>query len=344
MKNISKINRIFVLLLLILIGTPVTVSASNKAKIADKPLFRDPVFDGAADPTLIWNRQEKKWFMFYTNRLANAPGLDGVSWVHGTRIGIAESADGGATWKYRDTCDIQYRLTDYTHWAPEVIEFNGLYHMYLTYVPGVFKDWGHPRWIVHLTSTNLINWKFESQLKLASERCIDACVFRLPDGNWRMYYNNELAGKSIYYADSPDLYNWTDSGKKVVGDLGGEGPNVFSWKGKNWMIVDNWSGLGVYSSDDLVNWKRQANSILKVPGQGADDQVMGGHASVVVNGDRAFIIYFTHPGRTPENKGMDSYQTRRSSIQVAELEYVDGQLVCDRDKPVNINLIAPKKR
>ena len=45
---------------------------------APKPVFRDPVFDGAADPVVIWNRQEEKWFMFYTNRRANADSLDGV--------------------------------------------------------------------------------------------------------------------------------------------------------------------------------------------------------------------------------------------------------------------------
>lgn len=84
---------------------------------------------------------------------------------------------------------------------------------------------------------------FESKLNLSSERCIDACVFRLPDGTWRMYYNNEIDRKSIYYTDSPDLYKWTDSRKKVVGDQGGEGPNVFHWKGKNWMLVDNWNIL-----------------------------------------------------------------------------------------------------
>ena len=72
-------------------------------RIADKPLFRDPVHDGAADPVLCWNRAEKKWFMFYTNRRANVPDTKGVSWVHGTKIGIAESSDGGATWKYRGT-------------------------------------------------------------------------------------------------------------------------------------------------------------------------------------------------------------------------------------------------
>lgn len=341
-----KIRLVFGILisLFVLIPGGETCRAQNTTdeKIADKPLFRDPVYDGAADPTVIWNQKEKKWFMFYTNRRTNAKGLDGVSWVHGTRIGIAESVDGGASWSYRDTCEIQYRLTDYTHWAPEVIEHNGLYHMYLTYVPGVFTDWNHPRWIVHLTSKNLIAWKFESKLELASDRCIDACVFGLPDGNWRMYYNNERDGKSMYYADSPDLFHWTDSGKKVVGDQAGEGPNVFFWKGKNWMVVDNWKGIGVYSSDDLVNWTRQAKNILQEPGTGADDRVIGGHPGIVVSGDRAFIFYFTHPGRIPENKGKDISETRRSSIQVAELEYVDGQIVCDRNKPVRIKLIPPK--
>ncbi len=310
----------------------------SPGKLADKPLYRDPVYDGAADPVIIWNSAGKKWFMFYTNRRAKAEGLDGVTWVHGTRIGIAESSDGGATWKYRDTCDIQYRLNDYTHWAPEVIEHNGLYHMYLTYVPGIFSDWRHPRNIIHLTSQNLINWKYESTLNLASERCIDACVFRMPDGTWRMYYNNEADKKSIYYADSPDLYRWKDSGRKVVGDRGGEGPKVFQWKGGYWMVVDNWRGLGVYASDDLVNWKRQEKNILEEPGTGEDDKVIGGHPDVVISGERAYVFYFTHPGRTFENKGQDNYETRRSSIQVAELELADGQIICNRDRPVYIRL------
>jgi hypothetical protein len=342
MKTNQK--QLLIIVLIIFLLSPALIAQENKdGKIVAKPLFRDPVFDGAADPVVIWNKVEKKWFMFYTNRRANAKGLDGVSWVHGTRIGIAESMDGGATWNYRDTCDIQYRLTDYTHWAPEVIEHNGLYHMYLTYVPGVFTNWDHPRWIVHLTSMNLINWKFESKLKLASDRCIDACVFRLPDGLWRMYYNNETDGKSIYYADSHDLYKWTDSGKKVVGDQTGEGPNVFRWKGKNWMAVDNWKGIGIYSTDDFVNWKRQEKNILQEPGTGADDKVIGGHPDIVVVGDRAFIYYFTHPGRVPENRGKDSSETRRSSIQVAELELVDGQIICNRDKPLYINLNTSEK-
>jgi len=312
----------------------------NKSQnIAAKPLFRDPVFDGAADPVVIWNKKQKKWFMFYTNRRATDPNAKGVSWVHGTRIGIAESKN-GVNWVYKDTCNIGYKLPQITHWAPDVIEYKDLYHMYLTIVPGIFDGWYFPRYVIHLTSKNLIDWKFESKLKLASERCIDASVFQLPDGTWRMYYNNENEGKSIYYADSPDLYNWTDAGKKIVKERG-EGPKVFQWKGKNWMICDTWRGLSVYSSEDFINWKRQPKNILEIPGTGADDKVIGGHADVVVNGGKAYIFYFTHPGRTPENKGKDNLETKRSLIQVAELELENDEIVCHRDNPVYINLKQP---
>lgn len=40
---------------------------NRQGNLADKPLFRDPIFDGAADATIIWNKNEKKWFMFYWN-------------------------------------------------------------------------------------------------------------------------------------------------------------------------------------------------------------------------------------------------------------------------------------
>ena len=57
-------------------------------------------------------------------------------------------------------------------------------------------------------------------------------------------------------ADNLDLYNWTDSKKKVIGDKSGEGPKVFYWKGKNWMAVDNWSGIDIYYTDDFINLRR----------------------------------------------------------------------------------------
>lgn len=337
--SMHKFGRLLLLLIILLSNPFVSEAEKNdvlpiktkQGKLAPKPLFVDPVYDGAADPVVIWNRKAKKWYMLYTNRRANAEGLDGVSWVHGTRIGVAESRDGGANWTYVDTCDIDYRPTEgYTHWAPDVVYFNGLYHMYLTYVPGVFTDWKHPRDIVHLTSTDLLHWKYESTLKLASDRVIDASVFRLEDGTWRMYYNNERAGKSMFYADSPDLYTWTDSGIRVVGDKGGEGAKVFRWKGTNWMVVDNWDGLGIYSSEDMVNWKRQPANILREPGKGKDDGAKGQHCDVIVSKDRAFVVYFVHQN------------PRVTRLQVAELEYKDGMITCDRNKPVYIRL-KPQK-
>ena len=76
-------------------------------RAAPQPLYRDPIYDGAADPVVIWNPRVERWWMFYTNRRANVPDLPGVSWVHGTPIGIAESADGGTTWKYVGTAEIE---------------------------------------------------------------------------------------------------------------------------------------------------------------------------------------------------------------------------------------------
>ena len=315
---------------------------SDRGLLAAKPLYRDPVHDGAADPVVVYNRQERKWFMFYTNRRANATNAVGVSWVHGTRIGIAESADGGATWQYRGVAQIPYGQGEYSHWAPEVTWYSNVYHMFVTFVPGMHEDWSGTRDIIHLTSTNLLQWRLESVLKLASSRVIDPCVLRLPDGTWRLWYNNEPDNKSIYYADSPDLYHWQDQGK-AIGDRAGEGPTVFRWHDRYWMVVDNWEGLGVYQSDDALHWKRQAQNLVAQPGQGADDQVKGGHPDVVVSGDRAFLFYFTHPGRRGPDADKDTYEQRRSSIQVVELAYQGGLLTCDRDRPTYIRLEPPSE-
>jgi hypothetical protein len=314
---------------------------------APKPLFRDPVYDGAADPIVIWNRQAGRWWMFYTNRRANVSGLSGVAWVHGTPIGIAESAD-GATWTPAGNAEIslppEFGGKDATYWAPEIVTApDGIHHLFLTVVPGIFEDWQHPRTITHLTSTDLRHWTYVSALKLASDRVIDPVVHRLPDGTWRMWYNNERDGKSIYYADSPDLATWTDHGR--CAGVGGrcEGPFVFDWHGRTWMIVDTWKGLGVYHSPDQLSWTGQPGLLLDVPGKGADDGVNGGHPGVVVNGDRAFLFYFTHPGRAgtirPEDK--PATELRRSSIQVVELFETNGVLTCDRDTPTRIRLMPP---
>jgi len=305
-----------------------------RGKLAPKPLYRDPVYDAPTDPVLCFNAQEKKWFMFYTSRRATEPNTPGFTWVHGSRIGIAESSDGGATWTYKGTADIDYNggLSEYTYWAPEVIYHDGTYHMYLSFVPGIFPDWSHPRDIVHLTSKDLLKWKFESVLDLMSDRVIDACVIQLPNGTWRMWYKDERARMSLSYADSPDLYKWEAHGS-AVNDRNGEGPKVFHWKGRFWLVADVWRGLGVWCSDDCLNWVPQSTGRLP-----AEQNLPGSHGDVVVSGDRAYLFYFTRLGKEDIEQN-DPYASRRAAIGVVELEYKDDSLICDINKPTYIQLL-----
>ncbi len=332
------------IIILLVAAVAATTPVAAGEMPAPKPLFRDPVCDGAADPVVLWNPHVKAWWMFYTNRRANATNASGVAWVHGTRLGIAGSTNNGVNWSYVGTAAIdlpgEYGGTNVTHWAPEVFTApDGAHHMFLTVVPGIFENWNHPRSIVHLTSRDLRQWQNAQPLRLASDRVIDACVLRLTNGLWRIWYNNERDRKSIYYADSADLVKWEDKGK-AVGDQSGEGPKVFRWQNYYWMVTDVWRGLAVYRSDDALNWTRQSGgNLLEQPGQGTDDQVIGGHPDVVVNGQRAFLFYFTHPGRRGEDARKDGYEQRRSSLQVTELFFQDGKLAADRDRPAFINLI-----
>jgi len=306
-------------------------------KVAPKPLFRDPVFDGAADPAVVWDRSEKKWIMFYTNRRASATDLPGVSWVHGTKIGMVESRDGGATWKYTGTADITYGKADTTYWAPEIFYREGVHHMFLSIVPGIFNDWNAGREIIHLTSKGLHKWHYEATLDLKSDRVIDACVIELPSGGFRMWYKNERAKDgSLYYADSPDLYQWTSHGNAIPG-VAGEGPKVFRWQDRYWMIVDVWNGIAVFNSTDCLKWTRQSDNILKEPGTIATDQSKGGHADVIVSRGRAYLFYFVHQGGK-DAEGKDPEWKRRSVIQVVELKVKGGVLVCDRNQPTEIAL------
>lgn len=320
--------------------TVVFAALAQSGNLAPKPLFRDPVHDGAADPVLVWNRAARKWLMFYTNRRADITDQPGVTWVHGTRIAIAESSDGGAHWTYAGIAALPYGKDDYTHWAPDVFEWKGAYHMFLSVVPGTYRDWNAAREIVHLTSPDLARWSVIGKLELGSDRVIDATVMPLPRGGFRMWYKNERAKDgSIYYADSPDLGRWTAKGVALPGARG-EGPKVFRWKGRHWMAVDAWEGIAIYASDDCVTWTRQAENILKTAGSVPTDRGKGQHVDVVVSGERAYIFYFVHQGG-PDAEGHPKEWQQRTVLQVAELGYRDGQITCDRNQPVRIAL-APE--
>ena len=320
-------------------GTVVADGAHPKS--AAVPLFRDPIHDGAADPVVVYNRARKTWWMLYTNRRADLDDNSGVTWVHGTRIGIAESSDGSAHWKYVSEADIPVAQPDYTLWAPEVIDVHGTYHMFLTVVPGTFTDWKHPRHIQHLTSKDLLHWTPLAYANLQSESTIDACVFRLPSGEWRLWYKNEADSSKVYFSDSPDLVHWTHKGIATTNH--GEGPVVFQWHGAYYLINDPHAGLAVFRSDDLTTWHQQPQNILREPGTQPTDRAMGNHADVVLDATgRAWLFYFTHQGGADDKPGDPTWR-RRTFLHVTELHEKDGILTVDRNAPADIHMLPPPK-
>jgi hypothetical protein len=316
--------------------------------IAAKPVFRDPVYDGAADPVVIWNPLVSKWWMFYTNRRANMPHLPGVSWVFGTSIGIAESAD-GANWKYVGAAKFNDLRSECggkdsaTLWAPDIVlGDDGEWHMYLSIEPGIDVKWGLPGFIAHLSSTNLRDWKYESRLSQLGTQVIDADLLRMPDGIWRMYYKDQTGYSHINVTESKDLYSW--SSPKEALKIRGEGPIAFQWKGYYWLIIDTWNGQTVHRSKDGNTWEVQPGSPLMPDGEGTgkDDIPNALHANVVISNNRLFMYYFTHPGRIGQDKNKDTYEQRRTSIQVVELKLNKaGWITANRNEPTYVKLSKP---
>ncbi|MGY4859406.1 family 43 glycosylhydrolase [Cryobacterium sp. AP23] len=290
---------------------------------------------------MIRHRGTGQWWMFYTQRRASVEE-PGVAWVHGSRIGVALS-DTGDRWEYTGVLDgLDEGAGPNTHWAPEVIWDGDRYRMYLTMIDGVPEQWpGHARHIVEFHSPDLWNWTRVQTLTLGSDRVIDACVERGDDGLWRLWYKDEAAGSTTWVAESGDLAAWTVRGVAIPGRPH-EGPNVFSLDGWWWMIVDEWRGQGVYRSDDAQTWRRQGGPdevILGRPGERPDDATFGRHGDVVVDGDRAVLFYFTHPGWDGSELGSASgLAARVSAIQAAILRVTDGVLVCDRDDRDSLRL------
>lgn len=304
---------------------------------APAPLFRCPIFDGATDPTVMWHNQRREWWILYTQRRANQSLPPSVSQVYGCAIGIAASKDHGKSWYYVGIANLpQPDQGHNTFWAPHVFEAKGEYHMIVTYIPGVYSFWGGDCRLIHYKSRDMMNWKMVGEVK-GTHDMIDASVFQLVDSTWKMWYKTH--DSKTYTSLSKDLKAWVPTGICEIDDVEHEGPVVFYWRTKYWMIVDECSlgyvGLHCYESDDCATWKRNS-TILNTPGNREDDNDQGRHCDVRVVGDRAYIFYFTHPGRVYDLKGIEieenTWQYHRASIQVAELELIDGKIVCNRDK------------
>lgn len=336
---IFKVQRTSLFLLIILITV---ISSQVSAQVIEidqvpAPLFRDPIFDGAADPSAIWNEETQEWWIFYTQRRANVPS-QGVAYCYGSQIGIAVSSDSGRSWHYKGICQgLDIEAGSLTYWAPEVVKGDSLYHMYVTLIRGIYHDWGGKRNIVHLTSPDLFQWNFESQLVLTSDRVIDPGVMLLANGKWRLWYKDEAAGSVTKAAESDDLFNWELIAESSATDRSHEAPNVFFWKENFWLLTDTGQGLGVYKSTNGDEWEPQ-DMLMVNPGQRKDDAWFGQHPDIVIIDDRAYMFYFVHAGRVLFDKPAFNYTStvpyewKRTSLQLAELEIRDGKLICDRNK------------
>jgi hypothetical protein len=325
---------------------PDKLHAQSKKNIAPAPLFRDPIYDGAADPMVTYNYEDKCWSIFYTNRRANVR-TQGTNWVYGTRIGVAASGDHGKTWVYKGALDLEFEEGHNTFWAPHVVYNKGTYHLFVTYIKGIHAAWSGVGKIAHYISKDLWDWKFNELIPLSDDPLLDPTVHKKPDGRWGLWYKNAKLGYTVE-AVSKDLKNWKTVPGTTVSDRPHEGPYVFKYKNFYWLLTDQWNGLGVYRSKDSDHWKKQG-VILGKKGTRKDDKVRASHPGVVVAGNKVYLFYFTQPGWIKEggwgdvknkldDNGVLPYHYRRSSIQVAEIDIKNGKLGYKRNTPFNFYL------
>lgn len=307
------------------------------SRIPPAPLYEDPVFNSAKDGTIVWNPVEKNWWFIYM-QIRNGANEPGVSVHHGTTIGASSSPD-GLVWSYRGILrGLEDKPGANTFWAPEILWHDGRFHGYFSYVRGIHSGWEGDRVIRHYISDDLLHWSYENDLEgLGSCRCLDCCVYPLPDGQWGMWFKDEILNQTGFATGKTlsrfQLAEYIDPGTPPL-----EGCDVFFWKGFYWMMGDDcysYNGQRVYRSEEARQWTR-CDNILVSPGKRPFDENVAHHPEIVLNPetDEAYIFYWVlaYPS-------LPYSANEICCLQVARLQYEDGQLRCDRDE--EFSLILP---
>lgn len=308
------------------------------------PIYMDNNYHGPADPEIIWNPGTKEWMIFYT---ARRPFRDQACYV-GTPVGVAKSKD-FVHWTFAGYCSFDgtggLPDSEKTYWAPGVIVEKDSAHMFVTVKDDSTPVWGGPSNIVHYSAPldNLVSgWK-RINVVVKTPISIDATVIK-NNNCWEMWYRDRPTENTggLYHARSKNLYDWELKGLakgdindvKVTKHTYQEGAFAFKWKGYFWIIADPHKGLAVYRSKDAENWEYQG-IIMYEPGKRFADNTRARHPSVIIRDGKAFIVYHVQPflgyNMNTHEAGDEIYQ-KLSFLQIAELEFADGQLKCNRNK------------
>lgn len=268
------------------------------------PLYRDPLFDGAHDPELVWNHAEQCYWLLYLQNRYNIPLSDPapLGRTSLTDIGLASTPDGGRSWVYRGVAEgldvpasaradglppsgtQQYGGA--TWWRPAVTSVGGVYHAFWVMWeasrgmkgpdgPGAYANWN----LVHYTSNNLKSWSYNQTVRTNSF-AYDSDVFRLADGRYILFSTGQTRAVrgNPKVLQSRDLYEWTectDAGLQVNID---EGPHAtwndmsIKWRGFGFI---NWDGSAHFgtnrpnmmrTSDGGMTWEMSNTTLYPGPG------------------------------------------------------------------------------
>jgi hypothetical protein len=309
------------------------------------PLITDPVYDGVNDPTLAWNERTSEWWCIFAHRRANVRlSSRTIGLAHGTPLGVATSTDHGASWLYRGTLDLPIEAGHNTFWGPTVVTVEGVHHLFTTFIRGVPNDpaWdthGRPspwaRQVHHLTCTDLWSWTWHGRVDLGTEHGHDACVARLPDGQWALWFKDEAVGGALCRVTSPDLQSW--SGRTLVLPEWHESPIVFELGGYYWLVAESRECLTSYRSPDAASWEPTGPFVAEAGTRLRDAGPVRSPDVVPVTNDTAYLVYYTQ-------SGVDAYgheaptSAQTSTAQVALVSVADGRLHCDRDAAFDFRL------
>lgn len=300
------------------------------------PIYADPVYCGSCDPEIVYNHKRKQWMIFYTSRRP----VMGVAATCGNSIGVCVS-NNLIDWSFLGYCKFDgiggQPDSDQTRWAPGIIIHGDTAHMFVTFKEDATPPWGTGGCIVHYVApvSDMLNGWQRAEVSIGESDCLDACVIRLQNGRFRMYYvggldsPNAHGRKTIRYAESDDLYSWSSKGD-VLGDVNDvtvhhiryqEAVYVFQYRKMFYMLTDPHKGLSTYISKDGVNWSYCGQIMTSGSSSRTLDYTQARHPSVALYKNVPYVFYHVEPFRPDGIKGNKlRIHQRYSFLQMAELK------------------------